>query len=305
MIRPFRIPSRAVAPVVLIAAILIAACGGARDSAAADDFLTEIKLAVDTAALPPEQRGKALKPEELKRIEEVLTKRLPIFAEMGGTVTAGSPTEIVVKAPSSAVSPDQLEFLRRQGLLEMRELKDLRTGIGSSDRYLLEVRRVEGGRESETSLRFRDTRSNRTLSVEEFLERCPRVADNSDLEPGTARLVSSGVLMAVRVELSQRATRRLSGFYKRPGRLLGVVLDGELVALNGALQPPPPKRKRKKGEPRAEGEERDEREDEQRAQTDIMGGFGSEREARYLALVFNSGPLPRPLKVVSTKIIAE
>jgi preprotein translocase subunit SecD len=92
------------------------------------------------------------------------------------------------------------------------------------------------------------------------------------------------------VQFTSRGAKRLRGFTGKPGRLLAITLDGELIGLHAvarAVKKP------------AKGDE------EELSQLDVAGGFGTEEEAGYLALVFNSGPLPCALRVLSNQIVAD
>ena len=250
----------------------------------------EIRLSVDAT------KGKAAKLSEadVKRLAEVLEKRLPIFATMGGRVEVRSPSDIRMRVPGHEVLPSQLQFLTRIGKLEVRHLDEVRTSVNPGGRYFLDVRTISDVNGGAPAIRFRDSRADRVIPGGEFLPRCPLVLSNEDLLPDSAQRVGNGALIGVRVQFNPKGSRRLERLMKKPGRLLAIALDGEIVSINAVTS---------RGTPRKKGEADEEEEEVQ--QIDILAGFNTPEEAVYLATVFNSGVLPAPIKVVSAKLAAD
>ena len=270
------------------------------------DFVQELKLAVDRKSAPDAR----LRPGDERVIEEVLKKRLRILSPDGGSVTVTAPDQILVKATGGkSISDAQLRQFTRPGRLELRHLDDIRTSLNDDARYVVETIHVQ----NRSVMRFRDTRTGRAVPLEEFLKRCPVLASTDDIEPESARLVS-GLFVGVRVEFKEKTARRLEAFSATPGRIVAVVLDGEVIALNGASRPVyrPVRGEQRPKETREERQARKQREKEleearkrEARGLDITGGYASEEEAAYLARVLNSGALPAPLMVVSKSLGAE
>jgi len=271
----------------------VASCAGAAVAALAlvlaalpapaqQDFPMEVRLAV-----APSAKGTIkLTTADEKQIEEVLKKRAPILSTGEGKVEVRGPDDIRVRVPASKLAKSQLDMFVRPGRLEFRHLEDVYTASSPRGRYELDVLNVQG----ESVLRFRERESRRLVQLPEFLRRSPLILSTADLEPGGAKMIRETTYIAVRVEFNKRATKRLASFMGKPGRMLAIVLDGELISVNAVSQRPP---KRKKGEA------------EELGIVDIGGGFGSAEEAQDLAVVFNAGVLPHPLKVLSHAITPE
>ena len=268
------------------------------------DFIMEYRFALDPVGEPPSPEADRFGPRpvtrsaaspalragdlDLKAIAAVLEKRLPILSLDPGEVEVVSPTDLRVRVPFARMSRGALKQFVRAGQLEVRRLDDIMTTLNPGGKYLIDTLNVNGA----YSLRFRDRRSNKVISAKEYALRCPLLADTGDMEPDSAHRVGEGVQMGVRVQLNERATKRLRDFQKKPGRMAAVFLDGELLSVNAVTEKfRPPKRKR--NEPR----------DETLDEIDITAGFGNSEEAGYLANVLNSGALPYPLKVVSQGIM--
>ncbi|HTE17842.1 MAG TPA: hypothetical protein VK689_05615 [Armatimonadota bacterium] len=253
----------------------------------AREATAEIRLAVTRTGGAREK----LRPGDEKRLEEVIRKRLPILAAEGATLDYRSLDDLRIRVPAAQVTPSQLRMLTRVGRLEFRHLEDIQTSLNPRGDYMIDVLNIQGA-QSESTFRFRDRRTNRPIPATDFLRRCPLLASNEDLFPGSASKISSGVLLAVRVQFTDPASRRLDRFMSKPGRMLATVLDGEMVGIN-AVQQRVKRGKRQKGE------------DEQIAGVDITGGYATELEADHLAVVLNSGALPAALSVVSTRVLTE
>jgi preprotein translocase subunit SecD len=264
--------------------LLLAACLAVLAPARAqEDFTTEVRLGLDHERPVARKLGAG----DLKAIESVLTKRLPILGSKKGTVEARSLDDIRVRVQSGRVGDPEARMFARQGLLEFRYLEDVQTALNPRGRYLFDEINIQG----DSRLRFRDRKTDKVLPLPEFLARCPLILSNEDLEPDAAQRVTGDTLMAVRVEFNSRSAKRLEQFLKKPGRLLAIVLDGEMISMNTVAERPKTDRKDKDARVQV-------------AQIDIGGGFGSAAEAAYLAAVFNSGPLPCPLSVRSRQIVS-
>lgn len=269
--------------VLAVAALLVVTACGAPRGDAAESLVTEIRLALDRGKGDPKKEREP----DLKAVEQVLKKRLTIFAAQGGSVEVRKPDEIVLRVPVEKVGQNQLRILCRAGSLQIQPLDDVATNFNPDGRYLLDSLSIQG----KTTLRFRDRRSNLPISAPEFLSRCPRLLENKDLQPDSARVVGSGLSLAVRLQFTDQAAKRLTRFTRKPGHLLATVLDGEMVGINASTGP-------------VKGGKKQQPADDL-GQIEVTGGFGTEEEAGYLATVFNSGPLPFPLTVLSQKLAAD
>jgi preprotein translocase subunit SecD len=255
-------------------------CGPVR---AQSGYSTELRLAVDPGAPEAKKVGRA----EEKLMQPALEKRLPILAVTGGRVEVRTADDILVRIPAEKVSEPQLRMFRRRGLLEFRNLDDVHTSLNPRGRYLLDLLRVQ----KTSVIRFQERETGRVHQAAEILRRSPLLLDNRDLIAGAARVVTQGHF-AVRVQVTREAGKRLERFTSKPGRLLAVALDGEIIGLHALTKD------LGRG---AEGEDGK----KGLMDLDITGGFTTEQEARFLATVFNSGPLPCPLTVVSSKLVGE
>lgn len=268
---------------------LAAAAGALRGlSPRAEDqgFFTELRLRAAEA-----DRGKKRSEAGPGKLEPILEKRLGIFPGGGGSVRVDGP-EFVMRVPGADVADTQLQSLTRIGRLELRHLEDVRTGLNPHGRFLLDVLDIQDiSPNARQQIRFRDSRTNGLVSTGEFLKRCPLIVDSGDLEPDSARRLGSGLLSSVQFRFNRRGSDRLERFTSRPGRLMAIVLDGEIVGMNAVAQ--------KIARPKKPDETRE------LEQLEITGGFRVPEEADYLAVVLNSGPLPTPLRVVSKKVLGK
>lgn len=262
---------------------------------AQDAFTTEIQLAVDASRTDPDK----IRKEDEQRVEAALKRRLKLFTTTGeGTVQFEGLTAIRVRAPVERVTPAQLGGIVRSGYIEIRHLEDIRTGQNPNGRYEVSTVNVfGGGKEQRVETRFIDHRDGKPIPVKDFLKQSPLLLSSADIAPNGANVVTSPGYLAVRVQFTASGTRKLESFIKKQGRFLAVTLDGEIITLTVTTGEPEKReaRKRPKNAPRQEDEV---------TQLDILGGFGSAEEATALATVLNSGPLPLPLKVVNTRLVA-
>lgn len=284
---PSRLAMRPLFPSISRLATCVLAAALAGGAAAQDSFTHEIRLTLDRAKLKVGTAAKV----DTKALEEALKKRLPILRAKNGTVEVKNLEDIRIRVPVDRVDPSQLKMLVVPGQLELRHLEDVQTNLNPHGKYVLDVLSRSDGQDK---IRFRERDGVKVIQPEEFFRRCPLIVSNEDLEPGDATVVREGALMAVRVGFNKRATERMNRFQSKPGRILVILLDGEIITLNSVT--------RKAEKPRKKG---DEPKDDGRTTIDIGGGFAGEDEAAYLAAVFNAGPLPVPLKVVSAQIVSE
>lgn len=265
-------------------------------SAGADSFIHEILLNVDQKKLGPKQR---FDKEEQKALEAVLTKRLPLVGRGEGKVVIRGPEDIRMKVPADKVDDSQLSMLTRIGQLEFRNLDDIQTNLNPHGHYLLDQLTLP----DRTEIRFRERETGRPVSPAKYLPRCPLIMDTSDIEPGSAHVVRDGAFMFVRIELNKPSMKRLTRFLNKPGQILAAVLDGEIISVNAVARKQVRLKKPKNAPKPSPDEKKDEL--EELGTLDIAGGFKTADEAAYLAVVLNSGALPVPLTVVSSKIVAE
>jgi preprotein translocase subunit SecD len=255
-----------------------------------DSFLWDVQVALDTKALGTRKRS----PDDLKRLEEVLVRRIPIFtlAKDEGKVIVKSESDITIRIPADQVVEPQVAMLCRTGELELRHLEDLQTNLNPAGRYFLETVTVQGI-ETKTLTRFRDKRTNLPVPPERFLAQCPLIGTAADLEPDSAHRVGSGLQMSVRARFNEKVAKKLERFAGKPGRLLALVMDGQIISIHTL----PAKMKQKGKRPPKESID-----ESGFGDVDILAGFGTEEEAQWLAVILNSGPLPLPIKAVSSKI---
>jgi len=282
-------------------ACALAAAGGAQEG-----FHTEIRLAIDTTRIAADKVRRADEP----RLEAALRARLAIFTPRGeGSVKVVSPSDVRITIPVDRVTPEQLAGLTRTGYLEIRHFEDLRTSSNPDGRYEINFLNIQGAKQQESQVRFYDRKANRLVPMRDYVAKCPLIVTSADVQPGGTTVVTGNLLMAVRVPFKSAATKRLEGYFKRPGRILGVILDGEPISITAIVRV----EERRVRDPNAPPETKQQREERRRRekedaeavpQLDVTGGFGSAAEAGYLATVFNAGPLPLPVKVVDTRLVA-
>jgi preprotein translocase subunit SecD len=250
-------------------------------------FTTELKLAID----PKAPRAKKLSSSEATELQAVLKGRLPILSPDKGTVEYHAPDDIRVRVKADAVTDTQLKLYRKPGIFELRHLEDVQTGVNPGGRFTLDLLNING----KVSMRFRERPEGRVVPIEKVLDASPLIVGNREVVPGSCKVVTGTTSMAVRVRFTEAGAKKLDRFAGEAGRLLAVVVDNEIVAINAVPQRPKSKKKDKA-----------EREAELEAfsQVDVSGGFTSELEANALAVILNAGPLNYPLNVVSTKLIA-
>lgn len=259
---------------------------------------TELKLGVDRTRVKVEKLGKTDAPT----LQEVLEKRVAAVAGADGEVEVTDRDDIRVLVPLEKVTDEQVRVLTRPGRIECRALEDVHSNLNPGGRYLIDVLTVQ----NETTLQFRDRETNRQVQTSTLLAKSPLLFDNADFAPEGAHVVGNSL---VRVRLNERATGRLNQFLKKPGRLMAVVMDGEVLAINASVTPvAPPRRgkKKKKSEPSVAGVASAAEQTEQNTGLiDIPGVFTKPGEAAQLAGMINAGVLPYPLTVRSRRIVAE
>jgi preprotein translocase subunit SecD len=243
----------------------------------------ELRLAVDQTRLPDAKKRRV----DGKVLAAALAKRLPILSKEPGTVEFKAPDDIRVRLPGEAPGEIALQAFTRRAQLEFRDLDDVQSSFNPKGRYVIDFLTVQ----DQTSLRFRDRRTNRLVPTDRLLERCPLLASTADLVPDSTQPLGGGAILGVRVHFTDAAARRLTRFASRPGRLLVATLDGEIVAINGTA-PQTGGKKRREPVPKVE-------------EMDIVAKVRSVEEAGYLAAALNAGALPYPVVVVSRGAVAE
>jgi preprotein translocase subunit SecD len=265
----------------LFSAALLAVLAAAGAVSAAP--VLEFRLAVDQTGLPDGKKRRV----DGKALAAALTKRLPILTKEPGTVEFKAADDIRVRLPGEAPGEMALQAFTRRAQLEFRDLDDVQSSFNPKGRYVIDFLTVQ----DQTTLRFRDRRTNRLVPTERLLERCPLLASTVDLVPDSAQPLGGGAILGVRVHFTEAAAKRLTRFARQPGRLLIATLDGEIVAINGTAAP---SGRKARPEPVAKVDE-----------MDIVAKLRSVEEAGYLAAALNAGVLPYPVVVVSRGVVAE
>lgn len=254
---------------------------------------TELKLGLDHTKV---RADKVRKPDE-GALTEVLERRVSALSGGSGTVKVSSVDEILVRVPLEKVTAAQAQMLTRPGKLEFRSLDDLQTNLNPDGRYRISVLTIQ----DKTTLRFQDRRNNRPVETVKVVEKSPLLFDNDDLEPNGATAIVNAAL--VRARLTEKASKRLESFLKKPGRMIAVVLDGEVVAINAGISTIMPRRKGKNKERKKDEVEPEMQAEPAGTEVDILGGYSTPEEAALLAGVLNSGVLPFPLIVRSQRVV--
>jgi len=258
---------------------------------------TELKLGVDRTRVKVEKLSKSSTPA----LQEVLAKRVAVLSGSAGEVEITDQDDIRVLVPLEKITDEQLQVLTKPGRVEFRVLDDVHSNLNPDGRYTIDVLTVQ----NETSLRFRDRQTNRPIQTAALISKSPLLFANADFAEEGAQAFGNAL---VRVRLNERASGRLKQFLKKPGRLMAVVLDGEILAINAATTPiaPPKRGKKKKLDPNEVGSTPLEDEPQESPGTvDIPGNFSSPGAAVRLAGMINAGVLPYPLTVRSRRIVAE
>ncbi len=277
-----RISRRAVAGSALA---FLAVLLGAGDARAQKSFAMEVRLALEQSP----KGARTLSRADEHRMRDVLLRRVEAIAGKGGSVEVASADEIRVLIPSERVTPAELKTLCRVGRLEVRLLQNVRSSTNLKARYFIDTLSVQSGHTQSSSLRIRDQETGRVVPLLDFLPKCPLLLNSADLEKDGARVVGSPPLIAVRVTFNAAANEQLD-FFAKPGTMLAVTLDGELISIN-AMESSTAKRPKRK---------RDEL-----PELDVLAGFNTPEEAAALAASLNAGVLPAPLAVSGYKLIAQ
>lgn len=267
-----------------------------------DEFVTEIRLAVDRAKSDPRH----LKGVDLKKVEAVLQRRLALFGSTEGTATAKSLEDLRLIVPTVKIDDLQLKVLCREGRVEVRHLDNLRTTRNPEAPYGLDQRIVQG----DTTFRFRDLRNSSIIPTDVFLRRCPLVIDSDDLD-STAKPDVAATAGSFRLPLSPSAAKRLRNLARRGDSVVAVVLDGELQNIH-LLNKPQPQPKRRKAEKKAASGSGSTAQsgtvatgapaEDLGSYVDLAPAVSGPDEAGYMAIVLTSGALPGPLRVLSQKV---
>ena len=267
--------------------------------AAQSEVMTELKLGIDRTRVRVEKVKL-----DASELSEALDRRLTILAEQGSTVEVKGVDEIKIRVPLEKLTPAQERLLTRPGHLEFRHLEDVHTNLNPDGKYLIDVLTVQG----KSELRFRDRSSGLPADSRKLVAKSPLLFDNNDLAPNGAQAVANGAI--VRVKLTEKASKRLESFLKKPGRLVAVVLDDDIVSISAAVTTIPAKHKPKDkkkpdemvvlpGQPEVPAQK-----EEGGGQVDIPGGFSNPEEAAILASTLNAGQLPFPLTIRSRQVVA-
>ncbi|MCC2672669.1 MAG: hypothetical protein K0Q72_5141 [Armatimonadetes bacterium] len=264
---------------------------------AQSEVIMELKLGIDRTRV----RADKVKLDS-KYLAEILERRTAFLAEQGATVEVKGADEIHVRLPLEKLTPGQERLLTRTGHLEFRSLEDIHTNLNPDGRYMIDVLTVQGKQQ----LRFRDRNTNLPIDSKRLVAKAALLLDNDDLVAGGAQSVADGAI--VRAKLTEKAAKRLESFLKKPGRLVAVVLDEEIVAISAAVTTIPvkgqKKSKKKKDEaPPIPGQPDPAPPAESGGEVDIPGGFSGPEEAALLAGVLNAGELPFPLTIRSKQLV--
>ncbi|MGV3722796.1 MAG: hypothetical protein ACO1SX_17975 [Actinomycetota bacterium] len=260
---------------------------------------TELKLGVDRTRVKVGKLSKIDAPA----LQEVLEKRVAAGAGSEGEVEITDRDDIRILVPLEKLTDQQLRLLTQPGRIEFRALEDVYSNLNPGGRYMIDVLTVQ----DETTLRFRNRQTNQQVQTSTLLAKSPLLFNNADFAPEGAHLLGNSV---VRVRLNEKATGRLKQFLKKPGRLMAVVMDGEVLAINASVTPIAPPRSRKKRKKKAEpgvlgAEPMAEEPNPNAGIVDIPAAFTRPEEAAQLAGMINAGVLPYPLTVRSRRIVAE
>lgn len=213
-----------------------------------------------------------------EKIRTILAARARAFGEGKASVTVADGGFRVVARGEYRRRPFAL--LGLPGEFEIRWLRAVDAGQRTRGRYLVQVGEVSG------ILRytFAEARTGRPVATADVLAASPLLADRRSLRPGSALEIVSPSRLAVRVEFTEEATTRLRRFAAehRP-TLIAIVLDGEILVIQ-------PLTEEISKEVKA-------------AEMLIMGGYRDDVEARVLAAVINSEPLPLPLSVQEARYL--
>jgi preprotein translocase subunit SecD len=254
---------------------------------------TELKLGLDHTKVRADKVGKL----DEAALTDVLDRRVSALAGGSGKVKVVGVDEIRVRVPLERMTDAQAQMLTRPGKLQFRSLDDVQTNLNPDGRYLINVLTIQG----KATLRFQDRRSNQPVETTKVVEKASLLFTNDDLEPNGAQAVGNGAL--VKARLTERASKRLEEYLRKPGRMIAVVLDGEVVAVSAGITTVTPRRKGKDKERKSEAPAEEKKPEPVGSEIDIPGGFSTPEEASLLAGILNSGVLPFPLTVRSKMVV--
>lgn len=291
-------------PIALALALLTVAV--TRPILAQGSTAVELKLGLDHTKV---QADKVRKFDE-SAISEILERRIAALPGGSGSVKVAGVDDIQVRVPlvrdldptrpgEPLLSEAQTQMLTRPGKIEFRSLEDVQTNLNPDGRYLINVLTVQG----KTTLRFQDRQSNnRPVDTKRVVDKARLLLSNDDLEPNGAQSLVNSTL--VRARLTEKASKRLEDYLRKPGRIIAVVLDGEVVAINAGVSTVTPRRKSKSKDRKQDEAGEEKKAEPAGSEVDIAGGVNSPEEAALLAGVLNSGVLPFPLTVRSQRVVA-
>jgi len=262
-------------------------------SCAQGSVQTELKLGLDHTKVRADRVGKL----DEAAISDVLDRRVSALSGGNGSVKVIGIDEIRVRVPLERMTDAQAQMLTRPGKLEFRSLDDVQTNLNPGGRYLINVLTIQG----KANMRFQDRRSNQPVETTKVVAKASLLFNNDDLEPNGAQAVGNGAL--VKARLTEKASKRLEEYLRKPGRMIAVVLDGEVVAVSAGITTVTPRRKGKDKDRKKDAPIEDKKPDPVGSEIDIPGGFSTPEEATLLAGVLNSGVLPFPLTVRSKQVV--
>lgn len=255
---------------------------------------TELKLGLDHTKV---QADKVRKFDEAA-VSDILERRIAALSGGNGSVKVSGVDDIQVRVPLERVSATQAQMLTRPGKIEFRSLEDVQTNLNPDGRYLINVLAIQG----KTTLRFQDRRSNnQPVDTKKVIDKARLLLSNDDLEPNGAQSLVNSTL--VRARLTEKASKRLEDYLRKPGRIIAVVLDGDVVAINAGVSTVSPRRKGKSKDRKQDDAGEEKKAEPAGSEVDIAGGVNSPEEAALLAGVLNSGVLPFPLTVRSQRVV--
>lgn len=217
-----------------------------------------------TAALEPAAPADAA---SLAQVGKVLEQRARSYGSAGVTVRREGQRRFVVSLGTAPNPQAVLNAMTRPGKLELRHLADVRSNRNPKGPYAVDN---WGG-----AVHFVRAGTHREVPPATLLKNAPVVLTGSSLKPSASAEAARGGEPQVRVEFNERGTKALAEFTRsHVGEVLATVLDGQILSAPRVMEP-------------ITG-----------GTATIAGGWHSLDEARDVARVLNSGPLPVPLKVI-------
>ena len=258
--------------------LLLAAPGCSRPvaqtarAAAAIPAAKAAPLAEEPLVLEPDpSRIAVVDAELLAKVRRVLELRLQALDLPTATVTNAGP-RFEVRLPADADVPWVAAALRRTGKLELRHLSAVVTDRNPTARYRMQ--HLPGPKGDQYT--FYDQADGRKTPTAEALKQQPLILGGEEIQPPCKAYASPATGQpVVEFTFSPAGMQTFAAFTtENVGELLAIVLDGKI--LSAPLI----------NEPITGGHGQ------------ISGGFRDLDEARAIAAVLGSAPLPIPLRVV-------